>query len=204
MKLPGDYVAGFIDGEGCFTITISKHATKTLGLDARLHFQIELRADDLEILQNIRETIGCGRIYYLSYEKYGWHPHAELKVSSLREITDHLIPFLNQYPLRAKKRFSYQLFLQAVELFQRKEHLTLTGIDKLRAIRSRMNQYSKKHQASARVRENRVPGRERRGVSDNTDYLRTLPVKPAKSAVPEAGARNRKDRPHYGKVGDED
>ncbi|NCN07057.1 MAG: hypothetical protein GW946_04450 [Candidatus Pacebacteria bacterium] len=71
MKLPGDYIAGFIDGEGCFTIVISKHSTKKLRLDARLHFQIELRIDDLEMLQSIQETLGCGKIYTLNYEKYG-------------------------------------------------------------------------------------------------------------------------------------
>ena len=144
MKLPGDYIAGFIDGEGCFTIVISKHSTKKLGLDARLHFQIELRIDDLEILQAIQETIDCGKIYTLNYEKYGWHPHVELKVSSLQEITEKLIPFLSHYPLRAKKRHSYRLFLQAVEVFRKKEHLTLTGIEKLRTIRSEMNIFSKK------------------------------------------------------------
>ena len=161
MKLPGEYIAGFIDGEGCFTITISKHATKKLGVDARLHFQIEVRSDDLEIIQSIQETLDCGKIYHLNYERYGWNPHVELKVSSLGEITEKLIPFLNQYPLRAKKRFSYQYFLQAVEVFKRKDHLTQKGIEKLRAIRSQMNQFSKKYQASARVRENRVPSRGR-------------------------------------------
>lgn len=190
MKLPGDYIAGFIDGEGCFTITIAKHATKKLGLDARIHFQIELRADDLEILEAIQETIGCGHIYQLSYERYGWHPHAELKVSSLKEITEKLIPFLTRYPLRAKKRFSFELFVQAVELFKQKEHLTHEGIEKLKLIRTEMNQYSKKHQASARVRENRVPGRGRSNASDSANYLRTLPVKPAKSVTPEAGDLN--------------
>lgn len=143
MKLPGDYIAGFIDGEGCFTIVISKHSTKKLRLDARLHFQIELRIDDLEILQAIQETIDCGRIYTLNYEKYGWHPHVELKVSSFQEITEKLIPFLSQYSLRAKKRHSYRLFLQAIEVFRKKEHLTLAGITKLRAIRSEMNIFSK-------------------------------------------------------------
>lgn len=161
MKLPGEYVAGFIDGEGCFTIVISKHKTKKLGVDARLHFQIEVRSDDLPIIQDIQETLGCGRIYHLSYERYGWNPHVELKVSSIREITEKLMPFLSEYPLRAKKRFSYEYFLQAVEVFGRKEHLTLEGVKKLRNIREKMNQYSKKYQASARVRENRVPGRER-------------------------------------------
>lgn len=162
MILPGDYIAGFIDGEGCFTITIAKHSTKKLGLDARIHFQIELRDDDLAILQSIQETLGCGRIYHLSYERYGWNPHAELKVSSFPEIVSKLIPFLTKYPLRGKKKFSYQYFLQAVEVFKAKRHLTLEGIEELRLIRQSMNQYSKKYQASARVRENRVPSRERR------------------------------------------
>ena len=161
MKLPGDYIAGFIDGEGCFTIVIAKHKTKKLRLDARLHFQIEVRSDDKEILQDIQETLDCGRIYDLSYERYGWNPHVELKVSSLSEITGKLIPFLKKYPLRAKKRHSYALFLQAVEIFKKKEHLTMDGIQKLRMIRSNMNQFSKKYQASARIRENRVSGRER-------------------------------------------
>ena len=144
MKLPGDYIAGFIDGEGCFTIIISKHKTKKLGLDARLHFEIELRADDEEILQDIQETLKCGRIYLLSYERYGWNPHVELKISSIKDIIEKLIPFLRKYPLRAKKRKSFEYFLEAVELFKRKEHLTLEGIEKLRKIRSKMNVYSKK------------------------------------------------------------
>lgn len=143
-NLPGDYVAGFIDGEGCFTIVISKHRTKKLGLDARLHFQIELRSDDLLILQQIQKKLNCGHIYYLNYERYGWHPHVELKVSSLREIIDKLIPFLTQYPLRAKKRLSWEYFLQAVEVFKSKQHLTLEGIEKLRNIRKKMNKFSKK------------------------------------------------------------
>jgi hypothetical protein len=142
--LPGDYVAGFIDGEGCFTIVISKHKTKKLGLDARLHFQIEVRADDQEILQHIQETLNCGRIYFLSYERYGWHPHVELKVSSFPDIVNKLVPFLTKYPLRAKKRFSYERFLEAIEIFKKKEHLTLEGIEKLRGIRQKMNQYSNK------------------------------------------------------------
>ncbi|MEX0895330.1 MAG: LAGLIDADG family homing endonuclease [Patescibacteria group bacterium] len=142
MKISGDYIAGFIDGEGCFTITISKHRSKKLRLDARIHFQIEVRDDDREILQYIQETIDCGKIYTIDYSKYGWHPHVELKVSSLKDITEKLIPFFEKYPLRAKKRFSYQKFLQAVEIFKRKEHLTQEGIEKLRNIRQKMNVYS--------------------------------------------------------------
>lgn len=144
MKLPPDYVCGFVDGEGCFTIIISKHKQKRLGLDARLHFEIELRDDDEELLRNIQDTLGCGRIYHLNYEKYGWNPHVELKVSSIKEIKEKLIPFFKRNKLRGKKRHSFELFAQAAEIFYSKEHLTMKGIDKLRMIRKNMNQYSKK------------------------------------------------------------
>jgi len=144
MSLPPDYVAGFIDGEGCFTIVIAKHKTKKLGLDARLCFEIEVRDDDEEIIRKIHKTLGCGRIYRLNYERYGWNPHIELKVSSIKEINEKLIPYLKKAKLRAKKRHSFKLFCQAAEVFKKKEHLTMQGIEKLRKIRQGMNKYSKK------------------------------------------------------------
>jgi hypothetical protein len=142
--LDPNYVAGFVDGEGCFTIVISRHKQKKLGLDARLHFEIELRADDEEILKRIRATLECGHIYYLDYSKYGWAPHVEYKVSSIKDLRQKVIPFFKEHQLQAKKRHSFELFCQAAQIFARKEHLTLKGIEQLRLIRSNMNQYSKK------------------------------------------------------------
>ena len=144
MKLPSDYICGFVDGEGCFTIIISKHKTKKLGLDARLHFEIELRADDEELLKSIQETLKCGRIYYINYDKYGWAPHVELKVSSIKDIREKIIPFFKKHRLYGKKKHSFESFCQAADLFYAKEHLTLDGIEKLKSIRKNMNQYSKK------------------------------------------------------------
>lgn len=141
MKLPGDYIAGFIDGEGCFSITIGKHRTTKNRLDPRLVFEIELRDDDKNILCDICETLKCGRIYHLSYKRYGWAPHVKLKVSSLKDIKERLIPFLYKYPLRAKKRRSFDLFCKAVEIFERKEHLTECGIKQLYDLRKQMNKY---------------------------------------------------------------
>lgn len=151
MKLPPDYVCGFVDGEGCFTIVISKHKTKRLGLDARLHFEIELRDDDEEILKSIQETLDCGRIYYLNLERYGWNSHVELKVSSIVDIQEKIIPFFRKYPLRGKKKNAFELFVQAANIFSRKEHLTLEGIEKLRSIREVMNRYSKRKFTEAKA-----------------------------------------------------
>ncbi len=143
-RLPPDYIAGFVDGEGSFTLSVAKHKQKRSGLDPRLIFGIELRDDDLEILLAIQRSLNCGRIYHLSYERYGWYPHALFKVSSIKEICDKLIPFFIQHPLRAKKRKSFELFCQAANIFVQKRHLIKEGIDELRLIQFQMNKYSKK------------------------------------------------------------
>src|SRR3989344_3634052 len=70
--LDGSYVAGFIDGEGSFSVSIGKHKTLSRGLEVRPEFEIEVRADDVEILERILVSIGCGRIYDCLYERYGW------------------------------------------------------------------------------------------------------------------------------------
>ena len=156
IDIPGDYIAGFVDGEGCFCITMSKHKTKRLGVDPRLLFEIELRADDREILELIKLKIGCGKIYNLNYERYGWNPHVKYLVHSISDIGKWLIPFFQRYPLIAKKKKSFEIFCEAYKLFLRKEHLTEKGIEKLWRLRDKMNLFSSR-QASARVRENRVP-----------------------------------------------
>ena len=122
-KLPSEYIVGFVDGEGSFTLSVAKHKQKISGLDPRLIFAIELRDDDEEILLSIQRTLNCGRIYHLTYERYGWYPHTLFKVSSIKEIRSKVIPFFIKHPLRAKKRKSFELFCQAAEIFAQKRHL---------------------------------------------------------------------------------
>ncbi len=142
--LDGAYIAGFIDGEGSFSISIGKHKTLSRGLEVRPEFEIELRDDDREILERICVTIGCGRIYDCSYERYGWYPHAKYKVTSTREMESILFPFLDQNPLQAKKAKSYVLFKEIVLAYRRKEHLTDAGFDKILKTRDQLRALGKK------------------------------------------------------------
>jgi len=149
--LDGAYVAGFIDGEGSFSVSIGKHKTLSRGLEVRPEFEIELRADDREILERIVATIGCGRIYDCSYERYGWYPHVKYKVTSTREMEEILFPFLDSNPLQAKKAKSYVLFKKIVLSYRRKEHLTDAGFNKIIQTRDQLRALGKK----ARTYENR-------------------------------------------------
>ena len=171
-KLSPDYVVGFIDGEDSFSVSINKHKTLRSGIEVKPEFEIELRADDREILERIVITIGCGTIYDCSYERYGWFPHVKLKVTSARELREILFPFIDQHPLQAKKAKVYELFREIVLLVRAKEHLTEAGCEKIFELRNQMRKLGKKHNylvnfdpalETARIRENRLSSGVRRG-----------------------------------------
>lgn len=124
-------------------------------------FEVEMIIEDKPLLEKLQRTFGCGQIYILSYERYGWRPHVKYAVKSHEDILKKVIPFFKKYRLQGKKAHDFELFCQASEIFKKKEHLSLEGISKLRDIQSRMNLRSKSKQSSARVRENRAPGGER-------------------------------------------
>lgn len=158
VPLHPQYVAGFIDGEGSFVVGFGRHRTLKRGTEVRLQFSIELRADDAEILHRIMMTIGCGKIYDASYERYGWYPHVTYKIGSTKDMERYLIPFLDRTPLQAKKREVYRVFREIVLMFRRKEHLTDAGFRRIQELRAEYRKYGKKHLKTARVRENRSPG----------------------------------------------
>ena len=75
---------------------------------------------------------GQGKIY-----KHGQDSVQYLVASKkdLKLIIDHF----NKYPLLTKKQADFELFKRAVEIMDRKEHLTLKGAQEIVALRDVMN-----------------------------------------------------------------
>lgn len=144
-KLNPNYISGFIDGEGSFSVSFGRHKTLKRKIEIRIEFAIELRKDDEEILHRIKETIGCGRIYDCSYDRYGWYPHAKYKIGSIREMKKFLLPFLRRYPLQAKKAKVFELFSEIVEITAKKDHLKDKGFKRIFYLRNKIRKFGKKH-----------------------------------------------------------
>lgn len=157
-KLHPQYVVGFVDGEGSFSVSIYRDEAMRNKIFVRPEFEIEVRADDREILKRIQKTLGCGKIYKCNYERYGWYPHVKYKVSRLDEISEVLIPFLEKYPLQAKKAKIFYYFKQIIRKRMNGKHLTKEGVEEIIKLRDKIRALGKKHRLeAARVRENRSP-----------------------------------------------
>ncbi len=125
-KLPGDYIAGFVDGEGCFALKFRRDVrherkNKPVYFYWDIEFAIGLRGDDREILERIKGTLGCGKI---SMDKRGT---AQYSVDDIDDLSSKIVPFFEKYQLRAKKKLDFDLWKEALILLSKNKGLK-TGI----------------------------------------------------------------------------
>lgn len=127
-----DYLTGFVDGEGCFSLSIYKQGKNLTGWQVKPIFSISLHNKDIKLLEAIQRTFKTGKIY-----KHGVDS-MQYRVSSLKNlqiITDHF----DKYPLITQKRADYLLFKQAITIIKNKEHSSIEGLLKLVGIKATLN-----------------------------------------------------------------
>lgn len=61
------------------------------------------------------------------------------RVTSLKGLTNIIIPHFDKYPLLTQKRADYELFKTVVDLMNKGEHLTQEGLNKILAIKASIN-----------------------------------------------------------------
>lgn len=152
-KLPGDYIAGFIDGEGCFFLTYRKEVKRNRLGNPKYYrwsagFAMTLREDDVEILKQIRDTLECGNVYFLNTKDNRAGRQAYFGVQNIDDAYNKILPFFRKFPLRAKKRYDFGLWSKALELIytKKKDRESYTTKDHrlLKEIRTQMRVYKQK------------------------------------------------------------
>jgi LAGLIDADG DNA endonuclease family protein len=59
MDIPS-YISGYVDGEGCFTVSFSPRRKLRTGWEVRPSFSVSQNPDRAEVLSTIRDYFGCG------------------------------------------------------------------------------------------------------------------------------------------------
>lgn len=131
-KLHPQFITGFIDGKGCFSITIARHSKLKLGWGIKLIFSISLHEKDKALLEQIQNYFGVGKIWRSGDQLI------QLRIESKKELA-LIIDHLEKYPLISKKRAVFEAFKQAFNIIKNKEHLTREGLEKIKEIKAGMN-----------------------------------------------------------------
>ena len=109
----GNYIAGFVDGEGSFNVSLIKRDDHRLGWKIVPSFNVSQK--DRVILALHKRTFGCGT---LRSRKDGV---VYYEVTNVSMLSDRIIPFFKRFRFRsAAKKKNFSIFKQIVELLKEK------------------------------------------------------------------------------------
>jgi hypothetical protein len=150
------WVVGFVDGEGCFSISLYQQPDRQeknrirrgykTGYQAFHDFAVTQGARSIDSLKEIQDFFGVGNLYKNTrYDNHKEHMY-RFSVRKRADLLNVIIPFFRQYPMRTTKQKDFEKFAHCVELMDRGEHLKIEGLVKIAKIASTMNR--KKPRAS--------------------------------------------------------
>lgn len=128
------WVAGFVSGEGNFSIGITKSAECKTGHAVQLRFKLTQHSRDESLLKSFIVYFGGG-----TYYKYPNKPLGDYRCVSFEVINNKFLPFFRKYPILGVKALDLNDWSTAAEFMQNKAHLTPEGIAFLKALKEGMN-----------------------------------------------------------------
>ena len=126
-KYLNNYIVGFVDGEGCFSISVKKQADTKYGWVIDPVFHVTQSRQRSVVLEIIKRTFRCGRII----PKPGQEEDVlQYVVDSRPNLTKIIIPFFDKNKPIGKWN-EYISFKEIVTALQKGQHRTRAGIEEL-------------------------------------------------------------------------
>ena len=132
----GNWVAGFVDGEGSFNVPIRRERDR--GLPWRVSLSFNVSQIGRELPELLRTVFGVGTV-----RDRGDGVHY-FEVTRPRELFERVFPFFEQFPLRSPKEGDLAIFRKITELVLSGRHLSTEGIGDILNLRSPMNRGGKR------------------------------------------------------------
>jgi hypothetical protein len=153
------YIAGFVDGEGCFHVAIQKNPSTRSGWQLVPEFRISQDVTRAKVLDLARELLGCGLLRE-NHRRSNDHTYV-LVVRRREDLLERVIPFFERNPLLSCKQQEFTTFATIVRAMARGEHLVEGGFERLAVKALQMNgggRYRRLHRSSdSRILRDHMP-----------------------------------------------
>jgi hypothetical protein len=140
-RLDTNWIIGFVDGEGCFHISINRMNKMSLGWQVLPEFRVVQNQNDEQVLYRLQRYFGYGNVTINREDQHGIRK--EFRVRGIQNL-NKLIDFFSQHPLQTiSKQQSFKTFSEVIKMINKKEHLTQDGLNKIAKMISKMNRKPK-------------------------------------------------------------
>ncbi len=141
-----DYITGYVDGEGCFTVTFNVKPKTLLGWEIRPSFSVSQNEDRRQVLDLIKMYFGCGYIRRDYSDKT-----LKFEIRHHGDVMAKVIPHFTQFPLLSAKQKDFELFKTICTMIDRKDHLRKEGFTTILRLAYRMNGSGKRKRNSEEI-----------------------------------------------------
>ncbi len=110
------WIVGFVDGEGCFSVSKFKNKTCKTGYQTLFEFVITQGERSKEALEAIKDYFDCGNIYInRRYDNHNYNllRYCVRKQSDLKEI---IVPFFRKHKLKTTKQQQFENFCKKLRV----------------------------------------------------------------------------------------
>lgn len=144
-SLTWEWLLGFIEGEGCFTVSHTKDSERHYLIPK---FELFVSSDDRMIVENIRKFLGIGKIYYKRpRQNLGYISKATvgLVVCKKKELII-LRNLLKPLHWHTKKQYDFLLWSSCIDIIEQVRQTTYEGKMEIARYRDRLNGVKNKNE----------------------------------------------------------
>ena len=137
MQLEAQWIVGFVDGEGCFHISINPHKDMKLGFQVLPEFTVVQHERDVKVLYALKKYFGCGVV------RVNRKDHTSTRMAYRVRSQEHLLniinPFFMKHSLKTQKYVEFKKFRRVLLMMEKQMHLNEEGLVEIRNVVSQMN-----------------------------------------------------------------
>lgn len=134
----GNYIAGFVDGEGSFHVAVQKNKTAKNIWQIIPEFHVSQRGESKSVLELVMNTLECGYIKP-NHAKNPKDTTWVFVVRSRDDLLNKVIPFFKKFSLRTTKQHDFDKFAFIVNAMNNNNHGSVEGLIELLKIAFSMN-----------------------------------------------------------------
>lgn len=141
-----EYISGYVDGEGCFSVSFTKRPRFTIGWETKPSFSVSQNHYRAEVLYMMHEYFNAGHLRRDSSDQT-----LKFEIRRLDDLIEKVIPHFDTYPLLSGKHADFKRFRDVCMLMKHDAHTTYEGFERIVHIAFAMNESGRRRRTKEDV-----------------------------------------------------
>ena len=141
QERPGveQWVVGFVDGEGCFSISVVRNRVCRSGWQVQHEFSVTQAASSRAALELLVSFFRCGSVIENRRSDNHREPLLRFSVKRRGDLVARVVPFFEEHPLVTAKQLDFEKFAAVLRFMEGGGHLSEEGLRRVASMTEVMN-----------------------------------------------------------------